>query len=169
MRIFYDVETQKDFMDLGAPMYAKGVEIIRPALGQLTQYAKDNGIMLVGGMDVHFGTPEYSHREVELIVNGGPFPMHTKKGTEGLRKIPETDFGGIIHPHYLDEHIDLEIFKQGLKQRGILFEKQMYDIHTNPAVGEFMNYAKIDEAVVYGVLTDWHKSFHCPAQNPEWK
>jgi len=155
MRIFYDVETQNDFMNPGASMYAPGVEIIKPALSQLTQYAKDNKILLAGGMDIHFGTSEYQHREIELISNGGPFPMHCKCGSDGMKKIIETDFQGIRHPHYLDEHIDEEIFKQGLNQKGIIFEKQMYDIFTNPAITEFLKYAKVDEAVVYGVLTDW--------------
>ena len=136
-------------------MYAPGVEIIKPTLRELTQYAQKNDIMLAGGMDVHFGTPEYKHREVELILNGGPFPMHGEKDTEGEKKIPETDFQGIRHPHYLDEHVDYNIFDQGLKQKGIIFEKQQYDIFTNPAITEFIEYAGVKKAVVYGVLTDW--------------
>lgn len=155
MEIFYDVETQIDFMDKGRPMYTPGVEIIKPALKKLTQYAKNNNIMIAGGLDVHFGTPEYKHREVELQLNGGPFPMHGEKDSEGMQKIPETDFGGVRHPHYLDEHVDRKIFDQGIRQRGIIFEKQMYDIFTNPAITEFIKYAGVKKAKVYGVLTDW--------------
>ena len=155
MKIFYDVETQNDFMNPGAPMYAPGVEIIKPTLRQLREYAEQNNIMLAAGMDVHFGTPEYAKREVELQRNNGPFPDHCMAGTDGMNKIVETEFNGVRHPHYLDEHVDTKIFDQGLKQGGIVFEKQMYDIFTNPAIEDFIKYADVKEAVVYGVLTDW--------------
>jgi nicotinamidase/pyrazinamidase len=155
MRIFYSVETQIDFMNLGRPMYAPGVEIIKPNLHELKKYALKNEVPQAGGLDVHFGTREYARREVELEVNGGPFPMHCKKDTEGALQIPETRIYGVIHPHYLDEHVDRDILREGLKRKGLLFEKQGYDIFTNPAISVFMKEFGIKEAVVSGVLTDW--------------
>lgn len=155
MRIFHSVETQKDFMNPGRPMYTTGVEIIKPNLRKLTQYAKKKGIPLIGGIDVHFGTPEYAHREIELDINGGPFPMHCENGTEGVEKIPETYIPSMIHPHYLDERVDRSILAEGLQRKALLFEKQQYDIFTNPATNIFIREFGITEVVVSGVLTDW--------------
>ncbi|MDP2628957.1 MAG: cysteine hydrolase family protein [Nanoarchaeota archaeon] len=153
--IFYDVETQNDFMNLGAPLYAPGVEIIKPNLALLTNFAKESRKMKVGGADTHFGTSEYAFREIELQINGGPFPMHCKKGTYGAEKIKETLFETVRHPHFLDEKVDYEIIKKGLTIGGLIFEKQTYNVFTNPAVKGFLDYAEVKKAVVYGVLTDW--------------
>ena len=156
MRIFYSVETQVDFMNPGKSMYAPGVEIIKPNLREVNLYAQRNKIPRAGGLDVHFGTKEYAHREVELQVNDGPFPMHCGKDTEGAKQIPETLIeGAVVHPHYLDEHVDRALLQEGLDRKALLFEKQGYDIFTNPAIDVFMKEFGITEAVVSGVLTDW--------------
>ena len=47
----------------------------------------------------------------------------------------------------------LEAHKQ--YKAGIYFEKQSYDVFTNPAFPWFLDMAKITEAVVYGVATDY--------------
>lgn len=155
MRIFYSVETQVDFMDPGKSMYAPGVEIIKPNLRQLRDYALAKKIPHAGGRDIHFGTAEYAAREVELKANRGPFPMHCEFGTDGARNIPETDIPGIVHPHYLDERVDRVMLAKGLAQGVLWFEKQQYDIFTNPAIDVFMTEYGVTEAVVSGVLTDW--------------
>jgi nicotinamidase-related amidase len=156
MKIFYSVETQVDFMNPGRPLYAQGVEVIKPNLRELNLYAQRNKIPRAGGLDVHFGTKEYAHREVELQVNGGPFPMHCENGTEGAQQIPETFIENAVrHPHYLDEHVDRVLLKAGLDRRALLFEKQGYDIFTNPAIDVFFREYGVKKAVVSGVLTDW--------------
>jgi nicotinamidase/pyrazinamidase len=143
-------------MNSGRPMYTKGVEIIKPNLSELKKYALRKGVMRVGGKDIHFGTPEYVHREVELNLNNGPFPMHCKFGTVGALQIPETIIeNAVTHPHYLDEHVDRELLREGIRRKALLFEKQQYDIFTNPAIDVFMREFEVREAVVDGVLTDW--------------
>lgn len=155
MRIFYSVETQVDFMDSGRPLYTPGVEIIKPNLQELKQYALRKKIPQAGGLDVHFGTKEYAFREVELKVNGGPFPMHCENKTEGAERIPETYVPAIIHPHYLDEHVDRDLLRKGLGLGALWFEKQQYNVFTNPAIDAFMREFGVTEVVVSGVLTDW--------------
>jgi len=155
MRIAYSVETQEDFMTPGRPMYAPGVEVIRPNLKKLRDYALEKKITQAGGLDVHFGTKEYAFRELELQVNGGPFPMHCPAGKEGAERIPETYVPSITHPHYLDERVDRDLLRKGLEQGAIWFEKQQYDIFTNPAIDVFMREYGVKEAIVSGVLTDW--------------
>ena len=76
--------------------------------------------------------------------------------TEGALQIPETAVeGAVVHPHFLDEHVDRNLLKEGLDRRSLLFEKQGYNIFTNPAIDVFMREFGINEAVVNGVLTDW--------------
>ena len=155
-RINYSVETQIDFMNPGRSMYTPGVEKIKPNLFELNQDALKKGILLVGGLDVHFGTKEYAHRELELKINGGPFIMHCEYKSHGAEQIPETFIhGGVIHPHYLDEKVDTALLKKGFDKKALLFEKQQYNIFTNPAITFFIKEFEIKEAIVSGVLTDW--------------
>ena len=49
--IFWDVDTQHDFMDPDGKLYVKGAELIKPKLEQLTQYAHARGIQIVASSD----------------------------------------------------------------------------------------------------------------------
>jgi nicotinamidase/pyrazinamidase len=209
MRIFYDVDTQNDFMNKDGALYVPDAELIKPNLKLLTNFARENIVPLIGSVDKHFGTPEYKHREGELARWSGPFPDHCMDGTFGQEKIAETTLKininrfedaydeGLYIQHtmyqgYPKEPIPKEVrefwkgnpkemqevWEENLKgidyglldlafkqikdvaekkqpQRGIYFEKQSYDIFTNPAFPAFLEQAGITEAVVYGVATDY--------------
>lgn len=132
MRIFYDVDTQNDFMNKDGALYVPDAESIKPNLALLTKYARANGIQVVGSVDKHFGTEEYRQKEGELARWGGPFPDHCMTGTFGQKKIAETDNAG-----------------------SIIFEKQHYDIFTNHSLEAYLKEKEVTEAVVYGVATDF--------------
>lgn len=212
MRVFYDVDTQHDFMDADGALYVPDAELIKPALAQLTQYAKAQFIPVLGSVDKHFGTEEYKAREGELIKWGGPFPDHCMGGTKGQLKIDETTLRlreggesyylndhGVYIPHILQHwatqeamvrdmqripgwsgdpffihetwieqvaHISEHDMKRAMKEinrvrnkektpDGIYFEKQSYDVFTNPQITELVKRAQVKEAVVYGVATDF--------------
>jgi nicotinamidase/pyrazinamidase len=121
MRIFYDVDTQKDFMNEDGALYVPGAEGIKPNLRALTAYARRKGVRIVGSVDAH------TENDPEFEI----FPPHCIKGTEGQEKI-----------------IPIE-------QGETYFEKQHYDVFTNPGFETFLERAGISEAVVYGVATDY--------------
>jgi len=171
LRIFYDVDTQHDFMDKDGALYVPGAEEIKPNLNRLMQYAIEKEIALVGSVDKHFGTEKYRHREIELKRWGGKFPDHCMAGTKGQEKISETSRFyypqgeevalEIYIPHNLDKGKDeselryaLRAFKHS-KEYGLFFEKQHNDIFTNPIFERFLRKADIKKAVVYGVATDY--------------
>ena len=192
MKIFYDVDTQNDFMnkdtqngliEKGA-LYVPEAESIKPNLKKLTDFARKNNIPVIGSVDRHFGTEEYKGRELELQRWGGPFPDHCMYETRGERKIDETiaNIGVERNPESVSRYCDMgEYIKNelnnkinkrrinslvnGLKYdlkrnshfviRGIYFEKQSYDVFTNPAFAVFLDLMKVKEAVIYGVATDY--------------
>src|SRR3989339_460088 len=90
MKIFYDVDTQNDFMNADGALYVPAAELIKPALAKLTDYARANNIPVLGSVDKHFGTEQYKSREGELQKWGGPFPDHCMSQTDGQDKIDET-------------------------------------------------------------------------------
>jgi len=180
MRVFYDVDTQNDFMNKNGALYVPGAEKIKPNLALLTQYAKLKNfpIPTLGSVDKHFGTKDYKKREGELKRWGGPFPDHCMNECYGQRKINETSHFeswsnkkevAVYIPHNikggLSERslrsyaniISKEPFFKGayFEREAIYFEKQSHDVFTNPAAEEILKRANVKEAVVYGVATDY--------------
>lgn len=175
MRIFYDVDTQNDFMNKDGALYVPDAELIKPNLKLLTDYARRKNMHIVGSVDRHFGTPEYKGREGELARWGGPFPDHCMNGTKGQWKIdevkkfffsPDSRFSDSdwYYPHELDNQLKVDFLEEGLGRlklpgfagiRGLYFEKQSYDVFTNPALEVFLDMAEVKQAVVYGVATDF--------------
>lgn len=78
--VFWDVDTQKDFMDKAGKLYVPGAEDIKPRLRDLTDYASNKRIKRCYTQDWH------STKDPEMKV----FPLHSIKNTEGAKKIPET-------------------------------------------------------------------------------
>jgi nicotinamidase/pyrazinamidase len=174
MKIFYDIDTQNDFMNKDGALYVPDAELIKPNISRLKDYAVRNQIPIIGSIDVHFGTEEYKDREGELQKWGGPFPDHCMLGMYGSEKIFESlvnpttprDYevlNQIMHPHSRDDEVYLDLIQdalpkltqKGFKKQQLFFEKQSYDVFTNPAFEVFLDMADVKEAVVYGVATDY--------------
>jgi nicotinamidase/pyrazinamidase len=151
-RLFFDVDTQKDFILSDGALSVPGAEEIIPNLKKLTQFARTNEIQIMGSIDNHYGDDAHKEKEVELAKWGGQFPEHCMNGSEGQEKIPETtplDPALIANRAYTLEELNARV--KGKKE--IYFEKQGYDVFDNPNVTELTK--AFDEVVIYGVATDY--------------
>jgi nicotinamidase-related amidase len=216
--IFWDVDTQNDFMNPNGALYVPGAAYIRENLNSITQSARKRFMPVLGSVDKHFGTPEYKEREGELQKWGGPFPNHCMRPSFGQKKVIETILDGEsedntyekylanplllqtterdIYFSLLNKNDDAEalillknwngnlraaaasiykanttgmidvlvddfveetklIWERRKKPVGMFFEKQSYDVFTDPNVAEYLKRADVKEAVVYGVATDY--------------
>src|SRR5258706_12215059 len=85
--IFWDVDTQVDFMHADGKLYVPGAEAIIPTLKKLTAYAHAHGVRIVASADDHVA----GHRELSDQPDfKETFPPHCMHGSPGQRKIPET-------------------------------------------------------------------------------
>src|SRR2546426_6592437 len=85
--IFWDVDTQYDFMHADGKLYVPEAERIIMNLQRLTNYAHGHGIRIVASADDHvMGHPEISDSPDWQST----FPAHCMRGTAGQKKIPET-------------------------------------------------------------------------------
>src|SRR5881296_1585657 len=85
--IFWDVDTQYDFMRADGKLYVPEAETLIPRLKGLTDYAHAHGIRIVASADDHVtGHPEIS----DAPDWKNTFPPHCLRGTPGQKKIPET-------------------------------------------------------------------------------
>lgn len=84
--VFFDVDTQNDFMLPAGALYVPGAERILPAIVRLNQFAIEHRIPLISTTDAH---PE---NDPEFRV----WPPHCVQGTFGQKKPAETDVGQIV-------------------------------------------------------------------------
>src|SRR6266545_4181286 len=114
--IFWDVDTQYDFMKADGKLYVPDAEHIIPNLRKLTDFAHGHGVRIVASADDHVR----EHPEIS--------------GTPGQKKISETALRDplVIEPEPQDRKV-LEARIQ--THRGdILFHKHHFDVFTNPNV-----------------------------------
>ncbi len=138
--IFWDVDTQVDFMLPEGKLYVPGAETIIPTLAKLTNWAAQHHVLVVASTDAHQpGDEEFSQ-----------YPPHCLAGTPGQKKIPETSLTPqfTIPNRHGAELPDAELYQQ------IVLEKQKFDVFSNPNTEAFLARLGRPEIVLYGVVTE---------------
>ena len=149
-RIFWDVDTQVDFMEPSGKLYVPGARDVAPALERLVDAARAAGVGHVASADDHELTdPEIS--ESPDLRN--TFPPHCLRGTHGAEKILETKQRDPLP-------LSLVPFPPGLiprlvaGRREILLLKKNFNVFTNPNTEPLLDALDPEEVVVFGVATD---------------
>lgn len=149
--LFWDVDTQYDFMRAAGRLYVPDSEAIIPTLKRLTDHAHRRGLRIVASADDHIpGDRELSDRPDWLTT----FPDHCMRGTPGQRKIPETS---LRNPLVIEAEPEPP---QALAERvrthdgDILFLKHWFDVFTNPNVLPVVDALAPSGIVLYGVALD---------------
>ena len=149
--VFWDVDTQYDFMMPDGKLYVPDAERIIPSLKRLTDFAHRRGVRIVASADDHVP----GHRELSDRPDWKEtFPPHCMRGTPGQKKIPETALQNplVIEPDPLARG-DLER-RVRTHQGDILFHKHWFDVFTNPNVEPALEILGPDDVVLYGVALD---------------
>jgi len=146
--IFWDVDTQADFLLAGGKLYVPGAEKIIPNLRRLVDAAREGRIFLVSDVDSHtLEDEEFQH-----------WPPHCLRGTPGQLKVPET-MTESFYP--IPNHTDARLPANLRKFRQVILEKQTLDVFDNPnteIVLERLRQAyepEKPEFVVFGVVTEY--------------
>ncbi len=152
--IFWDVDTQYDFMMPDGKLYIQGAETVLPRLEALTGLAREKGVPLLGSVDYH--TPEDSEISAEPDFKE-TYPPHCLVGTPGQDRVEATR---PKNPLWIDSTPeDKEALKSKVRQhldRGgeVIFRKQRFDVFSNPNVDTVLDAVRPDRIVVYGVALD---------------
>jgi nicotinamidase/pyrazinamidase len=149
--LFWDVDTQHDFMRADGKLYVQGSEEIIPTVGALTDYAHRRGIRIVASADDHVE----DHRELSAAPDFiTTFPPHCVRGTPGQRKIPETALRDplVIEPEPQDP--EALAGKVSAHRGDILFHKHSFDVFTNANVDGVLRVLDPEVIVLYGVALD---------------
>ena len=149
--VFYDVDTQRDFLEPDGALYVPAGAAIGGQLARLTHLARGGvpRIRVLGSVCRHHpGDPE-------LARNGGAYPDHCMDGTPGQRKIAAT---APPAPRWIENRAydarELEVL---CGAEALFFEKQEFDVLTgnrNAAVLLPRLLAGARDVIVYGVVTE---------------
>lgn len=154
---FWNVDTQKDFMNEDGSLYVQGAEGIKPVLKQLTQYARDNDIKIINTADWHYEDSEELSENPDFV---NTFPQHCMANTPGVWYIDETtpnDSTNITF-RWDAEYSDKFINEGVTRLREIIITKDKFDVftgsvHTDKITTALKNEGYTD-VIVYGVATN---------------
>ncbi len=140
--VFWDVDTQIDFMEPDGRLYVPGAEELKTNLGYLTELGFTRA-RLCGSVDAHLpDDPEFSD-----------WSPHCVYGTPGQRKVFETLMDGTLFVpsvRLTDDQLSEVVTYSGQ----VIFEKQDNDVRTNHNVRRFMELVNPRLVVVYGVVSE---------------
>ena len=147
--LFWNVDTQIDFMEPDGNLYAPGAEKIKPVLQWLTDFAAAHAIQVVNTADFHYsGSAELSNNTD--FVN--TFPEHCMANTKGAEYVPETDPENPLIFDWNKEYLTLNEVKTA---RNIVIRKDAFDVFTgSPHSDGIVKLLAPKTVVVYGVTTN---------------
>jgi nicotinamidase/pyrazinamidase len=141
--VFWEVDTQADFMLPGGKLYVPGAERLLPNMRRLTDAACQGRVFLVSHGCYHTkDDPEFKM-----------FPPHCIQGTPGSAYVPEA----LAEKVFTVPNEPGAMLPQDLTQyQQILLEKQTLDIFESRQAAELVKRLGDDaEFVVFGVVTEY--------------
>jgi len=145
--VFWEVDTQADFMLPDGKLYVPGAERLLPNIRRLTDVAREGRVFLVSHGCFHSADdPEFK-----------TFPPHCIKGTRGAEVVPEALTDQVLTiPNETTALLpgDFSQYQQ------ILLEKQTLDIFESRHAGALVERLNPDaEFIVFGVVTEYCVGF----------
>jgi nicotinamidase/pyrazinamidase len=136
--VFFDVDTQIDFLYPAGALYVPGAERIVERVALLNRYAASCGLPVISSMDAH------TENDPEFQV----WPHHCVAGTVGQQKPAATLLGKrVVVPS-----APCELVLDGAEQ--VLIEKQVIDCFSNENLRELLDRLDAERYVIYGVVTE---------------
>jgi nicotinamidase/pyrazinamidase len=150
--LFWNVDTQIDFIEPTGKLYVKGAEKLKPILKKITRFASDNHIRVINTCDFHLINSNEFSTKPDFIHT---FPEHCMAGTSGAEFIPETrpDLPAIID--WMTQLAILPHLADANQFRNIVIRKDAFDVFEgNPYTTKVLNLLHPDRVFVYGVTTN---------------
>jgi nicotinamidase/pyrazinamidase len=139
--VFFDIDTQVDFMLPHGALYVRGAEAIIPNLVRLMSLARERDIPVISSADAH------SPDDPEFAI----WPAHCVAGTAGQRRIAETQFE---HPTVVPCRPGAFHPPERWSGQTVL-EKVTYNTADNPNFDAVLRSLGRRQAVVFGVATEF--------------
>ena len=148
--LFWDVDTQVDFMHPDGALYVPGAEEIVGELRRLTEAARFHDVPTIATAD--------DHQVADAEISSDPdysttYPPHCMHGTPGQRKIDATRRPDAVEiGHRALETGEIERLATGCD--AFLILKKRFDAFSNPNTERLLRALAPRRVVVYGVALD---------------
>jgi nicotinamidase/pyrazinamidase len=141
--VFWEVDTQVDFMLPGGKLYVRGAENLLPNLKRLVDAARSWSVFLISSSCAHLpDDPEFKD-----------FPPHCLRGEPGAEIVPEGLAPDVLRiPNDAAFRLPPELFTH----QQIVIEKQVLDVFSNPHTSSIVKMLGANaEFIVFGVVTEY--------------
>jgi nicotinamidase/pyrazinamidase len=150
--LFWNVDTQIDFIEPTGKLYVTGAEKLKPVLKKITHFAAENHIRVINTCDFHL------INSVELSQNPDfktSFPEHCMAGTTGAEFIAETRPALPAIVDWMTHLAILPYLANAEQFRNIVIRKDAFDVFEgNPYTIQILNLLRPEKVFVYGVSTN---------------
>jgi nicotinamidase/pyrazinamidase len=150
--IFWDVDTQFDFMQPQGKLYVPGAETIIDKVSEVRKFALENGCSMIADIDWHSSDNEEISQSPDFK---NTFPPHCMAGEPGSERV---GYLGNVPIEYveIDKMSDDSLKKLVNKnQFHIVIKKENIDAFDNPNTNRLLKLIKPKAVTVFGVALDF--------------
>ena len=149
--VFWDVDTQFDFMRPEGALYAPGAESIIDRVSEIRRFALGHGYSMLADIDWHsLDNPEISdHPDMKTT-----FPPHCLVGTAGAERV---GYLGEVPIDYVDiGEADMDTLRKLVQkdQFHIVLRKQSLNVFDHPNTHKLVDLVRPGHVVAFGVALD---------------
>lgn len=150
--LFWNVDTQIDFVSPDGKLYVPGAELLKPKWKKITQFAKENSIRVINTADYHYS----DSAELSSAPNfATTFPPHCMANTDGAEYIGETNPENPLIFNWDENYQNITELIENKNYRNIVIRKDAFDVFKGNLLTEsILNYLAPKVVVVYGVTTN---------------
>ncbi|MCY1722517.1 cysteine hydrolase [Prolixibacteraceae bacterium Z1-6] len=147
--IFWNVDTQIDFVEPEGKLYVSGAELLKPVWGKITELAAKQNIGVVNTADYHYKNSAELSAAPDFVST---FPEHCMATTSGAEYVRETLPSDAVVFDWDKEYLNV---KELITKRNIVIRKDAFDVFAgNPYTELILKNLSPKTVVVYGVTTN---------------
>ena len=150
--VFWDVDTQCDFMQPEGKLYVPGAETIIPKVSEVRRFALEGGYSMVADIDWHSRDNEEISETPDLKET---FPPHCMAGEPGSERV---GFLGDVQIETIEmDEVDADAIQPLIRkeQFHIVIRKNSLDVFDNPNTDKLVKLIEPKRVIVFGVALDF--------------
>ncbi|WP_321309678.1 isochorismatase family cysteine hydrolase [Marinifilum fragile] len=150
--LFWNVDTQIDFMSKNGKLYAQNAEEIQPTLSAITKLAEFNNIQVINTADYHYSNSAELSSNPDFV---NTFPEHCMANSLGAEYISETNPKENCPKILWNKIYNEKELREASLQRNIIIRKDAFDVFEgNPNTENLLKEINPTTVFVYGVTTN---------------
>lgn len=150
--LFWNVDTQKDFVEPDGKLYVEGAENLRQNWNRLTNLARKKSIRVVNTADYHYYNSAELDENPDFVKT---FPQHCIANSEGAEYIEETQPEEPVIFEWNKEYLITPEIVDPERNRNIVIRKDAFDVFKgNPFTKKLVRMLKPENVFIYGVTTN---------------